>query len=67
MSLERAREIVKNLKYTIANMQVVKINITNDNLPPARADKKKLEYIAKKLIKKYNLQENNKTSINPKI
>lgn len=48
-------------------MQVVKINITNDNLPPARADKKKLEYIAKKLIKKYNLQENNKTSINPKI
>jgi hypothetical protein len=67
VSLERAREIVKNLKYTIANMQVVKINITNDNLPPARADKKKLEYIAKKLIKKYNLQENNKTSINPKI
>lgn len=45
------------MKYTIAKMQVSKAIITNDNLPPARADKKKLKNIAKKLIKKYNLQE----------
>lgn len=38
-------------------MQESKLNITNDNLPPARADKKKLQNIAKNLIKKYNLQE----------
>jgi|TARA_B110000908_G_C10258251_1_gene457160 hypothetical protein len=57
VSIERARNIVKNLKYTIAKMQVSKAIITNDNLPPARADKKKLKNIAKKLIKKYNLQE----------
>jgi light-regulated signal transduction histidine kinase (bacteriophytochrome) len=57
VSVNRAREIVKNLKYTIASMQESKLNITNDNLPPARADKKKLQNIAKNLIKKYNLQE----------
>tara|TARA_Y100000385_G_C13105420_1_gene647310 strand:+ start:1274 stop:1453 length:180 start_codon:yes stop_codon:yes gene_type:complete len=57
VSVKRAREIVKNLKYTIASMQVSKINITNDNLPPARADRKKLQSIVRNLIKKYNLQD----------
>jgi len=57
VSVKRAREIVKNLKYTIATMQVSKINITNDNLPPARADRKKLQSIVRNLIKKYNLQD----------
>ena len=40
-------------------MKVSKPTMTNDNLPPARADKKKLKNIAKKLIKKYKLQEYN--------
>jgi len=56
MSIERARNIVKNLRNTIAKMQVLKPTISNEQFPPARADKNKLKYIANKLIKKYNLQ-----------
>ena len=57
MSRERAIKIVNNLNYTIEKMQKIDITIHNEQFPPARADKKILKKMALKLIKKYNLQE----------
>lgn len=57
MSRERAINIVNNLNTTIAKMHQIDITIHNEQFPPARADKKILKKMASKLIKKYNLQE----------
>ena len=57
MSRERAIKIVNNLNYTIHKMHSIDVTIKNEQFPPARADKKILKKMASKLIKKYNLQE----------
>jgi len=54
MSKKKAKEIVKNLINTINTMVDIRA-VSNEQFPPARADKNKLRRIADKLIIKYNL------------
>ena len=68
MCRERAKKIIKDLNITISNMKPIVPcwNMQNELFTPTRVSKEKLKKIKNRLIKKYNLLEEIKMSINQK-
>ena len=61
MCRERAKKIIKDLNITISNMKPIVPcwNMQNELFTPTRVSKEKLKKIKNKIIKKYNLLEDN--------
>jgi|TARA_B100001094_G_scaffold302417_1_gene329620 hypothetical protein len=61
MCRERAKKIIKDLNITISNMKPIVPcwNMQNELFTPTRVSKEKLKKIKNRLIKKYNLLEDN--------
>ena len=61
MCRERAKKIIKDLNITISNMKPIVTcwNMQNELFTPTRVSKEKLKKIKNRLIKKYNLLEDN--------
>ena len=57
MSRKRAIEICKNLKATVAKMTPVVRGFKNEMFESPRASKEKLIRVKNRLLKKYNLKD----------